>query len=373
MKKLFPLLLLSISCFACEKEPEKSNKDNFDFSYTVDTVMVDPGEEIIYLRSNLNTAALSLDKKRIFNFNSPAYEFEIINLEQLKLEERIKMEKEGPQGTGDPHSVLINEEGKVFFTTYTDVREFNSQLDSMKRYSIRKEKFEALNPGESLDADYELSLDGKLVFAPYGPEDFQKPNTGIGIVSLEDLQLKKVPIDLWERSEPYHITYLEDGNMKMRTIEPVQIDPIDHRVLISSHNFNEVYILDLTTDSITQKSFQSNLTPNSKNKPSKVTVESREEWREIWDTLRDQVEFGRFYYDEHHDKFWRFSREVDKKIGDSTIYKEVTTIFDKDLNQIHEEILPIPFFGLKFFKDGKLYSFVNVEDELGFAVFTFDF
>ena len=26
-----------------------------------------------------------------------------------------------------------------------------------------------------------------------------------------------------------------------------------------------------------------------------------------------------------------------------------------------------------FFKDGKLYSYVNVEDELGFAVFTFDF
>ena len=26
-----------------------------------------------------------------------------------------------------------------------------------------------------------------------------------------------------------------------------------------------------------------------------------------------------------------------------------------------------------FFKDGKLYSYVNAEDELGFAVFTFDF
>ena len=26
-----------------------------------------------------------------------------------------------------------------------------------------------------------------------------------------------------------------------------------------------------------------------------------------------------------------------------------------------------------FWKDGKLYSYVNVEDELGFAVFTFNF
>jgi hypothetical protein len=26
-----------------------------------------------------------------------------------------------------------------------------------------------------------------------------------------------------------------------------------------------------------------------------------------------------------------------------------------------------------FFKDGKLWSYVNVDDELGFAVFTFDF
>lgn len=50
-------------------------------------------------------------------------------------------------------------------------------------------------------------------------------------------------------------------------------------------------------------------------------------------------------------------------------------VFDSDMKLIGEtlveELKAIPQY--PFFKDGKLWSYVNVEDELGFAVFTFDF
>jgi hypothetical protein len=49
--------------------------------------------------------------------------------------------------------------------------------------------------------------------------------------------------------------------------------------------------------------------------------------------------------------------------------------YDADLNLLGETLLEnltsTPRF--YFFKDGKLWSYANVNDELGFAVFTFDF
>ncbi|UZD21631.1 DUF4221 domain-containing protein [Algoriphagus halophytocola] len=373
MKRPLILILITVVCHSCSKQSNESEQGEFDFSYSIDTVMVDPGDEIIYLKRGLNTAALSPDNTQLFNFNPDLAEFEVIDLDNLKLQRRIKMEKEGPLGTGNPRNVLISTDGRFFFTSFVDVREFNSQLDSMETYKIRTEKFEALNLNEALGADYQISPDGKYLFVPYGPEDYLKPNTGLVILKLEDLSLKKIPMDLWERAHAYVRTFLQDGEPVSWTNEFVYADPIDHRVLLSSHNFNEVYILDLTTDSISHKVFHSTITQDSKKIPSKTTFDSPSEMRGVFQDQGDQVEFSKFYYDDSREIFMRFSRDLDRKIGDSSVYKHVTTLFDINLNQLHEEEIPIPFFGFKFFKDGKLYSYVNVEDELGLAVFTFDF
>ena len=55
------------------------------------------------------------------------------------------------------------------------------------------------------------------------------------------------------------------------------------------------------------------------------------------------------------------------------VFRNVLTVFDEEINQIMETEVLVDPFSKKFFKDGKLYSYVNVEDELGFAIFTFDF
>ena len=372
MKKL-TRIILALTCFSCSKPSDESKESDFDFSYSIDTVMVDPGDGFIYLKRGLGLAALTPDQKQLVNFNPEAAEMEVIDLEELNLVDRIKMEKEGPQGTGNPRSILISEDGKFFFTSYVDVREFNGQLDSMETYKLRTEKFEGLSLDEALGADYQISPDGKLLFVPYGPEDYLEPNSGIGVIKLEDLSLKKIPMDLWERSHAYVRTFLQDGKPVSWTNEFVYADPIDNRLLLSSHNFNEVYILDLAKDSISHKVFHSNLTQDSKKIPSKTTYDSPDEMRGVFQEQADQVEFSKFYYDDSREIFLRFSRDLDRKIGDSSVYTHVTTLFDKNLNQLHEEEVPIPYFGFKFFKDGKLYSYVNVEDELGFAVFTFNF
>src|SRR5690606_26275785 len=219
--------------------------------------------------------------------------------------------------------------------------------DSMTLYKIRSEKFEALNADESLAQDYQVSPDGKYVFVPYGPEDYKKPNTGIAILKLDDLHLRKIPMDLCERSHAYVRTFLKDGTPQSWTNGFVFDDAADNRLLLSYHNFNEVYVLDLSTDSISHKIFHYNITQDSKKIPSKTTYDSPSEMRGVFQEQAEQVEFSRIHYDDQREMFWRFSRDLDRKIGDSIVNKHATTFFDKDLNQSHEEKMPIPFFGYK--------------------------
>jgi hypothetical protein len=372
MKKLAIIFLASL-CFSCGGSTAVEDGKDFDFSYSVDTVMVDAGDGIIFLRLGLNTAALSPDQNQLHNFNPANSEMEIIDLESLRLTDRIKMEKEGPTGTGRPRKIMISQDGKTFFAGFMDLREFDPQLTNMKTYNIRREKFEGLDLDQSLDLDLTLSQDGKSVYTSYGPENNDLARVGLAVMELENLKLKTYPMDIFERMHAYVRSFFKDGQMVFGTIESAYIDPVDYRVLISSANFNEIYILDLLTDSISYKVYHSVLTEDLREIPSRTSFDNLEQIPAILTEMEEQVSFGQFYYDDFHKKFWRFSRDLDRKIGDSAVFKEVVTLFDEDLNQLHEEVIPGDYMGFKFFREGKLWTYVNVNDELGFVVFTFDF
>ncbi|SIO06248.1 DUF4221 family protein [Algoriphagus halophilus] len=372
MKRLNLIFLLAI-CISCTKSRDETAQEEFNFSYRIDTVLVDSGEDFIYLRRGLGLGALSPDKKQLYNFNPDVPRLEVIDLEQMKLVDQKPMDLEGPLGTGFPRALKISEDGKFFFVGFTDFREFDPTLQERKLYRFRTEKPEGLEENEALGEEFFISNNGNQVFAPYGPENGEEPKTGMAMITLEDLSLKKFPFDLWQRTQNYIASLYIDGKLQSRSFEQVDVYPMESQVLVSSHNFNEVYLLDLESDSVIHKTYHSELTADTKKVPGRTTLDAPEQMREVFTQMNEEVDFSNFYFDEQNQKFFRFSRELDRKIGDSTVHKQILTIFDQDLNQLHEENFPIDYFGLKFFKDGKLWSFVNVDDELGFIIFTFDY
>ena len=65
--KTFVLALFAVFAFSCagEKESAENGSTNIlaDFSFSVDTVIIDPGEEIINLSQGIRRSALSENKK----------------------------------------------------------------------------------------------------------------------------------------------------------------------------------------------------------------------------------------------------------------------------------------------------------------------
>jgi hypothetical protein len=81
-----------------------------------------------------------------------------------------------------------------------------------------------------------------------------------------------------------------------------------------------------------------------------------------------QVDFGEFYEMQKHKLIWRVSREKDRMLGDSTVFKHVATFFDPELNMLKEQKLEdFTPSNRSFFKDGMLHSFLNNNDELAFV------
>ena len=71
-----------------------------NLQFSLDTVVIDPGKEIIFLKNSLFGADKSKDDRYLFNFNIDDHTLEKIDLDELRLEVKLPFEKEGPNGTG---------------------------------------------------------------------------------------------------------------------------------------------------------------------------------------------------------------------------------------------------------------------------------
>src|SRR5690606_20842164 len=106
MKRLF-LILGLVVIFSCkeksgsERVTEKSEKRNIleGFTFSVDTVMVDTGEEFIHFGIPF-ISGLSTDARYFYILNYKTLQLQKIDLDSLKLTESFFFEKEGPNSPG---------------------------------------------------------------------------------------------------------------------------------------------------------------------------------------------------------------------------------------------------------------------------------
>jgi hypothetical protein len=241
----------------------------------------------------------------------------------------------------------------------------------MQQYRLTPETLSGLEPEDILAINTKLSSDGKYLFSIY--ENMERIPQGLASISFEEMQVKKIPFDLASKIQPFIYSLFLDGRLRARGHDGIHMELIDHRLIVSTRYANEAFILDLQSNAVTVKTFHSELTQDKKTIPAKTQAESMDEFQQIRNEGQKSVTFGKFYHDKTNRKLWRFSQDLESEIGDSLVFRSVLTVFDEDLNQLVETVVQVNPFSKKFFKDGKLWSYVNVEDELGFAVFTFNF
>ena len=371
MKNL-PIYFLILFLISCGGDPEDSSSNqNLEISYEIDTVMVDSGDQLVYLQQGLRAADLTPSKGQLYNFNTNSFEIEVFDLIEMKLVDLIPLEKEGPTGIGNDTyipNLQVDYQLNTYIYHFDEIVKISQDLKKVDFFRFEPDVLS----GEKLNIDYTinqnglLSADGVYYFSFYGPQDFVKAREGISIVKLADMSLKMVEIPELKDIAKFSISHeMERGAGTMATQENLYLVQRGANLYFSSATYNFVYQIDIPSGNAKKLEFHSNITSDAKSLNFETTAISEKQFYELSKQKMNQVSFGKILFDESRNLFWRFSSDPDQ-IGKN----KVLTIFSEDFKQVREaSIGEFDFQGFSFIKDGVYHRFINIEDELAFVRF----
>jgi len=375
VKKLFYLTVFA-SLLACgEKNPDSEKASSIELTYEIDTVMVDAGEHFFFLNWGLGIADVSADRKLLYNLNPQTLVLEVVDLDGLALKETIQLEKEGPNGVGGGFvsRLQVLENGNLMLFDFNKIIEINPAGDLLKSYEFNANTLTGYEFGETDKVSYSglFSPDGKIYVGEMVDDDFKAPSKGLALINIENMELKFVATDASSKLDEFRIMLemdTEGGTSSMSMGESVFIRFMEDQLVVSNSALNEAYIYNIVSDTLVYKTFEATLTGNERIKNFPNQVDSREALFEASKEKQKQVRFGPMIPQTEENLIWRFSTDMDRMIADSVVSKDVVTLFDTDFNMLEEQTLEnFTNSSSQFFKDGMLYSYLNINDEMAFV------
>ncbi|RZS95829.1 DUF4221 family protein [Cecembia calidifontis] len=369
------LLILVVMAF-CKEKTEKNKSDYFsNLRFSADTVIIDPQDEIIYLKHALFGADISKDKKYLFNFNAEDNTVEKINLDELVLEEKLPFDKEGPNGTGAYiGTVNVQNGNQITFNGINQTALFS--LDGKKLMTVFLENFslgghtmkswEELRPNRILD-----TASSRLYGLIYSIID---KSLFLGILHLDEYEISKMEMKTFENLPKFIFTF-SSPNVISTILPGMGIEKFDTNLIISNQITNALILYNTELDTLIIKSFNSQLTANEKVKEYQLEHETDESFEREYGRFHQEINFLPPFWDEKNQIFYRFSyRETasENNQDEEAKSKVYLTAFDKELNQIGETFVPklTKKPAKHFAKDGKIWIYENINDEMGFVVLT---
>jgi hypothetical protein len=377
-------LLLSVLLFSCGGNESETKMDFSNITFTMDTVVVDAGDEIINLKYGLWSSAMTEDKAFLYLWNMDESTLDKVNINELRLEEKIKYEKEGPDGVGAFVAWMnMLDNDRILMANFQGMGLFDMNGKKIKTYKLDKEKFtgDSLIEGESFNRKSIITDDGKMIYGLLA--NWTNDNLSFAKVDFEDMVIKKYELPGIDELKDYSVA-LKSGQMMMISTTDKSLQRIGDRIILSNSAYAPIFVFDMKKDSVHQVNYTPQLTAAAKKGGYPKEVDSEKRFKEVMAEINSEINFQAPVWDEVNKRFYRFSYETipgeitDEPMLESpeqkTISKVFLSIFDEDFNLIGESLVSqmtqIP--NSVFVKDGKIWHYVNVDDELGFVRMDFE-
>lgn len=377
MKKLIFGLSVIFLASCGGSDDKKSGNMYADFTISMDTVMVDSGNEILMAATNGYGHAINPGFDRLYFWDSKSSKIEVVDLDEFKIVEKIPVEKEGPDGVGQ-NAYMIKYVGKdqlIFIgwgesMAVTDLR--GKVLNKIKM--DEPWMIEGLEERASLSL-MEFSLDGKTVYSSIA--NFQKLDSDIYELDLENETRRKIELPEYEKREKYRVSWKSDDGMAMSMTFPgLNMVNWQDKVLFYTTSLNSIYQYDSEKDSLSIHQYENVLTASEKTGTYKNEVSSQEEMQKVSAQIREEVNFTKMLWDEKNEVFYRFASFALPKMGDEELrYRSFISILNPSFELIGEK--EITDLGIRvpnpqFVKDGKIHLYLNLDDELAYQRLSID-
>lgn len=380
MRKLF-LFLLAPFIFSCGRNTsEKAESGNIleNLTFTVDTVLINSDEKIINLSTGIGSADLDPDRQFLYQFDPSKPQVNEINLNELRLQNQYPFEQEGPNGIAPLiFGMEILKNGQLILGGYgADYGIFSLQGEKVLDLNFNPTNYKGLETLDVTDLGlrFRFSKDGR--FAVVLKRTGESNTSELVVFDRETMTGKLFRLSEMEQALDYSLEF-NTGNIIRFVGDGIWLNLIENDVIVSNSTNNKVYRYRFRQDSVSLKEYDFSLVPNQKERTIKRNVNSLEEYVAEEEIALTQIYFGNLIYDDGSNHFFRFGRIMKPFTGNESVRKAdiFLFVFDQNLALLGEAKLDginsIP--QSSFFKDGKLWSYINVEDELGFAVMEFNF
>ncbi|WP_057936862.1 DUF4221 family protein [Algoriphagus resistens] len=366
---LFICLTLFFSCSQSDRaDNPKSENILENLTYSINTVLVDTGNEILDFSFRYNISP-SPDSRFFYFLNK--LKIQKIDLDHLNLVNSFSLEKDGPNSPGPTVGFYALSNGDFFFPNLQSPSIISGQGLKTKSWNLDKEDLVDSFPVEPSSIGNRIILDPKRRDLYSLPMNFETRDYYFAVIDSLGKRKKMVELTEFKWANKYLIK--SDGEQKAQSITLQQLNEL---ALISCSVGNETYSYAPSLDSLFYRKFPHEFVPSEKTGEVKNRVGNRVEFEEELKKLTHKISYWSFLWDDKSERYFRFaSRAIDfDPDGWATGFEIFLIAYSEDLELIGETrvngLSRIPFGA--FFRDGKLYSNVNVEDELGFAVFTFN-
>ena len=339
------------------------------FSYSIDTVPVDVGDDFLYLNSGLSVSDRSHDGKYLYNFDKIRHSLQIIDLENHVLEQNIPLELDGPNGIGSEwiSNLYSTTKDNILLTDHYQVSIIDKEGNKSLGFLYDKNDFEGNKLPEGMRIGFQkaLSKDGNMLFTTYTDHKLGEPDYGIAWFDLEKKRFGYKPLEVFKELENYRSNlYINDTPMAT-VAATIHIQSQNDSLIFSYSVKNELHFYNLATDSFTKKIYKSKYTSDHAEGNYPKRTETQQEFQEVLFAYNNkEIKYGQLIYDDINNVYWRFSREL-KETG----YLTVLTAFDPSFNQLQEELLPKEYMysNKPFARGGMIYTPLIIKEDLSFV------
>ncbi|WP_144606050.1 DUF4221 family protein [Algoriphagus algorifonticola] len=378
MKKQLLFLLFASIIFSCqEKSSENMEQSNIleKLSFTVDTILVDSGDELLNLGFGIRTFDLN-DNSFFFFENSPPALVEV-DLEAMTLTQKTEFETEGPDGVGNfVAQVSIGPNEEVYVLGVPQIGIYDKSGKKQKNLKVTPKGIDS-QLAENFFSLYGNSIyDFKRNLFYSWPTGEEINNPELVIIDVKNQTARTVALPEMEIVRKYTLLANENGNY-MSSGQPVYLFNHQNKLLISTSAMGDFYEYDPDADSLRLIKVTHQMIPNRLSGEVTQNLTTEKAFRQEMAKINSQIIYQKLMWDSKKNLFFRLASQV--KMGetrnDPNEYTYYLLAYNKDYELVGESKLNgvTDFIRGYFFKDGKLWSYVNVNDELGFAVMDFKF
>ncbi|WP_161599212.1 DUF4221 family protein [Algoriphagus machipongonensis] len=268
MKKLFSFALLALfaSCGAKESENEEPVNLLENLTFSVDTLVVDAGDDFFNLNFGLGTNGLNQDKSELLFFENSPPKLVRVDLDQMKLIDKTDFEAEGPNGIG-PYltGFSVGPEDQLYIQSFTTMAIFDLQGKLEKDLKVVPEGIDPDLAGDyiSLFGRPEYDFDTQKI---YTQPSFEKAGEyGLFVIDPQTNSAEVYPIpkmkivdDLsgtFETKSGEYTTFFYFGTSRYTTSLP-------GKLIISCSPMSGAYVFDKKTNQMEFKDIQHQTVPN---------------------------------------------------------------------------------------------------------------